>query len=112
MAKDLTAVDQLQLLKRLQTKWADNSVSVTVYYRKEELQEIKEWLAVNYKKHVKTVSFLLHNEHGFTQAPLEEITEAKYNELMKKIKPISTIQITSEGEIGSMECESGVCPIK
>ncbi len=112
LAKDLTAVDQLQLLKRLQTKWADNSVSVTVYYRKEELQEIKEWLAVNYKKHVKTVSFLLHNEHGFTQAPLEEITEAKYNELMKKIKPISTIQITSEGEIGSMECESGVCPIK
>jgi hypothetical protein len=45
------------------------------YYKKEELPEIKQWLKENYKDSVKSVSFLLHSEHGFKQAPYEEITK-------------------------------------
>jgi hypothetical protein len=112
LAKDMTAVAQLELLKKLQSKWSDNSVSITVYYRKEELPDIKAWMAKNYAKYIKTVSFLLHNEHGFKQAPYEEIDEKRYNEIVKKMRPISTIQILNDGSIESMECASGACPIK
>ena len=41
-ADECTALQQLEYVKRLQTEWSDNSVSCTVYYRKEELDDIKE----------------------------------------------------------------------
>jgi adenosylcobalamin-dependent ribonucleoside-triphosphate reductase len=112
-ARNLTAVQQLDHAKWLQAHWSDNSVSVTVYYRKEELSAIKEWLAANYDKHVKTVSFLLHSEHGFSQAPYEEITEEQYNKMIKSCKPITKIEHDVGGDLkDSLECTSGACPIK
>jgi len=112
VAKDMTAIDQLNVIKRLQTEWSDNSVSVTIYYKKEELEGIKQWLSENYNDNIKTVSFLLHNEHGFIQAPLEEITEEQYNEMKSKVTPITGVSFKEEDVLGSDECASGVCPIK
>jgi ribonucleoside-triphosphate reductase len=111
ISKDMKAVQQLDLMKKIQTVWSDNAVSVTVYYRQNELEEIKAWLEKNYENSIKSVSFLLHNEHGFAQAPYEEITEAEYLKTIEKIKPIHNLYI-SEGNIESMECVSGACPIK
>jgi ribonucleoside-triphosphate reductase len=111
VAKDMSAIDQLELIKTLQSQWADNAVSCTVYYRKEELPEIQDWLAKNFKNHIKSVSFLLHSDHGFTQAPYEEIDADQYEKMVKKVKPISPIQ-TSNEMIEGIECEGGVCPIR
>ena len=110
LAKDMSAVRQLELVKELQTKWSDNSVSVTVYYRLEELDEIKEWLKANYEKSLKTVSFLLHNDHGFAQAPYEEITPEHYEKMVSKLKPIESL--TSGDLLDDMECEGGACPVR
>lgn len=112
-ANEMKAVEQLELVKKMQTVWADNSVSVTVYYRREELEDIKAWLKKNYKKGVKSVSFLLHSDHGFAQAPYEEIDQARYRQLSKKIKPISSNHIhIDQGTLEDLECGSGACPIK
>jgi hypothetical protein len=113
LAKDMTAVDQLNVIKDLQTNWSDNSVSVTIYYRLNELDEIKEWLRNNYTDNVKTCSFLLHNEHGFKQAPFEEITKEKYEELIKKVIPITSgnINTQADNELTS-ECVGGACPVR
>ena len=78
LAKDLTAIDELEVVRRLQREWSDNAVSCTIYYRKEELPEIKKYLLENYNKNFKSISFLLHSGHGFVQAPMEEITEEHY----------------------------------
>jgi len=114
VAKDMTAIDQLEVVKRLQTEWSDNAVSVTIYYKKEELESIKEWLKNNYNTNLKTVSFLLHSEHGFAQAPLEEITKEQFEELSKKVLPISGMSAIIEDSVSSdtLGCETGVCPIK
>lgn len=111
LAKDMTALDQLETVKWLQQHWSDNSVSCTVYYRKEELPEIKKYLKKNYKLNHKSLSFLLHNEHGFKQAPLEEITKEQYDALVASTKLISSI---SELDIGldDSECASGMCPVR
>ena len=110
LAKDMSAIKQLELVKEMQTKWSDNSVSVTVYYRLEELDEIKEWMKNNYEKSLKTVSFLLHNDHGFDQAPYEEITPEQYEKMTSKLKQIKTID---GGEVlNELECEGGACPIR
>ena len=111
LANDMSAVDQLEVIKKLQAEWSDNSVSVTIYYRKEELDEIKKWLGENYFN-VKSVSFLLHNEHGFDQAPLEEITKEKYKEMKAKVVPITSLSSLNMDDIDIAECDSGACPIR
>jgi ribonucleoside-triphosphate reductase len=110
LAKDMTAVDQLNWVRRLQSEWSDNSVSCTVYYRKEELDEVREYLFKHYRNNHKSLSFLLHSEHGFKQAPYEEITKEAYDDLVGKTKVITSV-LQAEFE-GGDECASGVCPIK
>lgn len=110
LAKDMTAIQQLKVVKEIQQNWSDNSVSCTVYYRKEELPEIKKYLAKHYTDNHKSLSFLLHSEHGFKQAPYEEITQEQYEALVAKTKLITSI---ADGEIGlDDDCASGVCPVR
>ena len=110
-ANDMSAVDQLEVIKRLQAEWSDNSVSVTIYYRKEELDAIKAWLNDNYVD-VKSVSFLLHNEHGFDQAPMEEITYWKWKEMVEQVKPITNLSQLNMDDIEISDCEGGACPVR
>ena len=114
VAEDCGAVRQLELLKCLQTCWADQAVSVTVYYKKEELEDIKAWLKENYDNCVKTVSFCLHQDHGFQQAPYNPISEEEYNKESKSIKPLDGLSelLSSEEEVSFDECSTGTCPIK
>ena len=109
VASGMSAVEQLDLVKRIQTVWADNAVSVTVYYRSEELPAIKEWMRANYTSSVKSVSFLLHRDHNFVQAPYEEISQEQYKELRKSVRPLKRI---AEGGVIDDECVSGACPIR
>ena len=112
LEKDCGTINQLNIVKKLQKCWADQAVSVTTYYRKDEIDDIKKWLKENYDDNVKTLSFLLKTDHGFKQPPLEEITEEEYNNYVSKIKPLDTSDI-GNGELqGSLECSDGTCPIK
>jgi ribonucleoside-triphosphate reductase (thioredoxin) len=120
LAKNCSAIQQLENAKFLQTHWSDNSVSITVYYKKEELPEIKQWLLKNYNNSVKTVSFLLHSEHGFLQAPLEEITKDQYENLIKNTIPITSVEGVCVPYFSELEtnltdkdiCAGGSCPIR
>jgi len=111
LAENMTAIDQLKEVKRMQEEWSDNSVSCTVYYRKEELPEIREYLKKNYKNGHKSLSFLLHSEHGFHQAPIEEITKDRYEDLTKNTELITEIKQFLEMDTDS-ECAGGACPIR
>lgn len=110
LAKEMTAIDQLEVIKRLQTEWSDNAVSVTIYYRKHELEDIKLWLKNNYKD-VKSVSFLLHNDHGFTQAPYEEISKEQFESMIQKTKPIDSLKSVNFDDVNIEECQ-GACPLR
>jgi len=113
LAADMTAVEQLEWVKKMQTEWADNAVSVTVYYRLEELPEIKEWLAANYTNGVKSVSFLLHSDHNFPLAPYEEIDQAEYEKMISKIDFSVPLVLDASGtELDPSECATGACPIR
>jgi hypothetical protein len=113
LAKDMTAIDQLETIKYLQYYWSDNAVSCTIYYKLDELDGIRKWLNENYKDNIKSCSFLLHNEHGFKQAPYEEITKEKYEELMKNVEPITSSNVSIDSEVDyTAECVGGVCPIR
>lgn len=110
LAKDMSAIDQLRTIRDSQAEWSDNSVSCTVYYKKEELPEIKDYLSKHYKNNYKSLSFLLHSDHGFAQAPYEEITQEQFDELYCKTRLITKIDHADFDS--NDECASGACPIK
>lgn len=116
LAKDCSAVEQLEVVSNVNKIWSDNAVSVTVYYRKHELPAIKRWLLKNYTNNLKAVSFLLHNEHGFDQAPLEEITKERFEKLNAKCTPIrslgSRFNKGDEEIVLDSSCVGGMCPVR
>lgn len=113
VGKDVDVIDQLEMVKYMQTAWSDNSVSVTAYYKKEDIARIKEYLKENWRDSFKTLSFLLYYGHGFDQAPYEEITKELYEDMVSKTTKITSFNVSeddiSEKEIG---CVGGHCPIK
>jgi ribonucleoside-triphosphate reductase len=113
IGKNYSAIDQLNNQLFLQTHWADNAVSTTIYLEKDEIPDVQKWLRENYAFSVKTTSFSLHSEHGFPQAPYEEITEGLYNDLISKVKPIVSVEDDELRELlDSVECNTASCPIK
>ncbi len=102
---------QLDAYKLAQKHWSDQSVSVSVYYQKNEISKIKDWVRDNLKE-IKSISFLCHNDHGFLQAPKEKISKEEFERLSEKIKPVDEELIKSGAEISDLECDGGVCPIK
>lgn len=110
---NISAIDQLEMVKELQTIWSDNSVSITVYYKLNELENIKKWLSENYQSNIKSVSFLLYHGHGFIQAPYETISKEDYLKTIENIKPITELSMKEEDiTSGLEECDNGSCPIK
>jgi ribonucleotide reductase alpha subunit len=113
LAANMTAIEQLEWVKKMQTIWADNAVSVTVYYRKEELPLIKDWLSKNYDSSVKSVSFLLHVDHNFALPPYEEISKEEYEKASSKLDLSIPLQENSmDLTIDFDDCATGACPIR
>lgn len=112
LAEDMTAVEQLEWVKHVQTHWADNAVSVTVYYRPEEIAEIKSWLAEFYDNSIKSVSFLLHVDHNFPLPPYEEISEDEYQKRLAKVDFSMPISIDATGTEVDNDCATGACPVR
>lgn len=92
----------------MQEKWADNQVSITVTFNKEEAKEIKEILEVFGPK-LKSISFLPLTEHGYEQAPYIEITEKQYQEMSLGISEIDFDRSAHEAE--DKFCDGAACEI-
>jgi ribonucleotide reductase alpha subunit len=112
LTKDMDVIKQLDMVKKLQTVWSDNAVSVTAYYKPEELDTLKTWLKDNYEHNVKSVSFLLFKDHGFKQAPYQEIDEAAYLTASAKVKPLTSMSTGNTEMLDMAECAGGACPIR
>src|SRR6478609_9335807 len=106
-----TYKEQLDMVRRMQKEWSDNSVSCTVYYKKEDLQGIKDYLKAHFTNEMKTASFLLSSGHGFKQAPFETISKETYEKEIIGTRPVRSVTIT-EDSFDIQECENGACPIK
>jgi hypothetical protein len=101
----------MDMVRRMQSEWSDNSVSCTVYYRKEDLEDIKQYLKDHFRHEMKTVSFLLYHGHGFDQAPYETINKDEYDAMVSKTIPITSVEI-KEDDMELQDCATGACPIK
>jgi hypothetical protein len=86
--EDVTLWEQLEDAAQMQYYWSDNSVSITVTFKKEEASQIKSALEL-YETRLKSVSFLPIIDHGYEQAPYITITKEEYEKIVKKLKPLT-----------------------
>jgi len=102
--KEVSMWEQLELAAFLQENWADNQVSCTVQFDPEiEGNSLNH--ALNYFQYrLKGISFLPKmkpQNSAYEQLPYEEITEEKYKEISKGIKPLNECEVPkSPGNVG------------
>ena len=92
-----------------QKYWSDNQVSITITFQPDEANQIKHVLEC-FEDKLKSASFLPIKEHGYKQAPYEEITQEKYEEMISKVKPVFLGE-TKDRAIGEKFCDSDRCEI-
>jgi adenosylcobalamin-dependent ribonucleoside-triphosphate reductase len=107
--KEVSMWEQAENAALYQKYWSDNQVSITITFQREEAKEIK-YLLECFEDKLKCLSFLPIEEHGYKQAPYEEITKEKFEELSKNLSPLNFDNV-KDREIGSLFCETDKCEI-
>ena len=104
--------EQLSLAALIQEWWADNQVSSTVTFKKEEASQIKH--ALNYFQYkLKGVSFLPKLDMGdttYAQMPYEEISKETFDQEISKIGTLNFSGV-SEDSTPEKYCDSDNCEI-
>lgn len=90
---ELTAIEQLEWYKTVQSNWCEHNASMTVYVKDEEWFEVGNWVYQNWD-YINGVSFLPYDGGRYKQAPYEEITEEEYNKLVVKQIEIDYTQLS------------------
>lgn len=82
--EEITAIDQLELYKRVQSNWCEHNASNTVYVGEDEWFEVGAWVYENWDS-VNGISFLPKFNHHYENAPYQDCTKEQY----KKLKAIT-----------------------
>lgn len=112
-----SAIEMLELFKTYQDHWCEHKPSITIHYKDDEYLRIGQWVWDNWDS-VTGISLLPKSDHIYRQAPYEDISEDKYNELVAAMPTdidwaeLSNYE-TEDTTTGSREfaCVAGVCEI-
>lgn len=113
---DVTAIQQLEHYLKFKQYWCEHNPSITVYVRDHEWMEVGAWV-FKYLDDLGGVSFLPMNDHVYQQAPYQEITKEKYEELVSVFPSIDWHDFdryeSTDTTTGSQElaCSGGSCEI-
>ena len=112
------ALAQLERYEKIQLYYCDQNVSNTIYYLKEEKDDIVDWLLQNWDVYV-GVSFLPKNDPtisakdlGFEYLPQQYVTKQTYYEYFDHLKEIDWDGTDSDEELEDDGCSGGFCPTK
>ena len=115
--------DTLERVKRVATEWVksghrvgsnSHNVSATISLKEDEWDKAGDWMWDN-RDHYNGLSVLPYNGGTYTQAPFEDIDEAKFNEMSKVL---SNVDLTKVVELddntdlsGELACAGGNCEV-
>ena len=117
VVKEVGAMQQLALWKAYQNHWCEHKPSITVYYTDDEYLQVAQWIWENFDI-CSGISLLPVSDHVYQQAPYEDISAEKYEELVasmpKDVNWNDLIYFEQEDNTtGSQElaCVGGACEI-
>jgi ribonucleoside-triphosphate reductase (thioredoxin) len=113
----------LERVKKVAQEWVKtghrkgsntHNVSATISLRNHEWDAAGEWMWEN-RKHYNGLSVLPYNGGTYTQAPFEDITKEKYDEMMESLMDIDLTRVIELDDntnlSGELACAGGVCEI-
>jgi ribonucleoside-diphosphate reductase alpha chain len=113
---DVTAIQQLEWYKHIQENWCEHNASISVYCKDNEWLSVANWVYENWDI-VNGVSFFPYDNSHYPQLPYEEITEAEYNKLLKKLPEIDYLKLSEYEKEDNTEggqtyaCVGGACEV-
>jgi ribonucleoside-triphosphate reductase len=113
----------LDRVKKVATDWVRNghrkgsnthNVSATISLKENEWELAGEWMWEN-RDYYNGLSVLPYDGGSYVQAPFEDITKTKYNEMVKSLQQIdlsTVIEVEDNTNLsGELACAGGVCEI-
>jgi len=118
-----SAFDLMERVKRVATEWVSagheggsntHNVSATISLKKEDWDKAGEWMWKN-RTSYNGLSVLPYDGGTYTQAPFEDITKKKFEELVKLLQDVNlenVMEETDETDLsGELACAGGSCEI-
>lgn len=119
-----TPLQLLDRVKRFNTEWVrpghvkgqnTHNVSCTISVKPEEWQAVGQWMWDN-RATFNGISVLPYDGGTYIQAPFEDITEERFNEMMTHLTQIDLSNVVEEDDNtnlnGEVACGGGGCEIK
>lgn len=105
---DMTAIQQMEHWLMVQNHWCEHKPSITVYYGPEEFLGLMQWVWDHFDS-ISGVAFLPRDSGTYRQAPYEEISKEKYEELQAAMPVIDWEQFVEvdDNTIGSQTLACG-----
>ena len=113
----------LERVKKIATEWVasghrngsnTHNVSATISLKENDWDLAGEWMWEN-RKSYNGLSVLPYDGGSYTQAPFEDITEKKYNEMMESLTNVDLSKVIEEKDetnlTGELACAGGSCEI-
>lgn len=116
-------IQLLERIKRVHLEWVKpghrtgsntHNVSATVSLRKHEWDAVGQWMWEN-KEHYNGLSVLPYDGGSYIQAPFEDCTEERYDEMMQSLKDIDLSRVVELDDTtnlkGEVACAGGACEL-
>jgi len=116
-------IQLLERVKKVHTEWIkpghrtgsnSHNVSATISVREHEWPAVGEWMWTE-REHYNGLSVLPYDSGSYKQAPFEDCTKEKYDELMETLKDVDLskiIEIDDDTDLrGEAACAGGACEI-
>jgi ribonucleoside-diphosphate reductase alpha chain len=117
-------IQLLERVKKVHSEWVkpghrsgnnSHNVSATISIREHEWKAVGEWMWEN-KEFYNGLSVLPYDGGTYIQAPFEDCTKEKYEELMKTLNDVDLSKIVEIEDMtdlsGELACAGGACEIK
>ena len=116
--------DLLERVKRFNTEWVKighikgqntHNVSCTISVKDNEWEDVGKWMWEN-RNNFNGISVLPYDGGTYIQAPFEDITKEKFDEMMSHLHSIDLSNVVEEEDntdlSGEIACSGGACEVK
>ena len=114
----------LERIKKVATEWVKpghrtgsntHNVSATVSLKEEDWEMAGQWMWEN-RDHYNGLSVLPYDGGTYTQAPFEDISKRKFNEMVKSLMDVDLSKVVEDDDntnlSGELACAGGACEVK
>lgn len=104
---EATLWEQMEIAAQMQYWWADNQVSFTATFKKEEMGDIQNAIDM-YSSRLKSLSMMPLVDHGYNHAPQQPMEKSEYDRVVAQLKPLN---LESRNEVIDDLCDGTECEI-